>query len=130
VKIAVATDDGQTISRHFGRAGLYAIVTMEGGAVVAREIRPKAAPHRGGDGHAEAAAGDHGSDAAARDKHAQMVGPIGDCSCVIAGGMGRGAYGHIAAAGLRPVITTLDDVDEAAVACASGTIVDHVELLH
>ena len=129
VKIAVVTDDGQTISRHFGRAALYSIVTVEDGAVVAREIRPKAAPHVRSDDHSERAAEDH-SGAAARDKHTEMIVPIGDCACVIAGGMGRGAYTYIRAAGLRPVVTTLHDIDEAALECASGRIVDHVELVH
>jgi predicted Fe-Mo cluster-binding NifX family protein len=64
------------------------------------------------------------------DKHTQMIGPIGDCACVIAGGMGRGAYAHISAAGLRPVVTTLRHIEEAALECASGRIVDHVESLH
>lgn len=129
MKIAVVTDDGQTVSRHFGRAALYSVVTVEDGAVVAREIRPKAAPHSGSDDHAGRAAEDH-SGAAALDKHTQMIGAIGDCACVIAGGMGRGAYTHIRAAGLRPVVTTLSDIDEAALECASGRIVDHVESLH
>jgi predicted Fe-Mo cluster-binding NifX family protein len=126
MKIAVVTDDGQTISRHFGRAALYAVVTVEDGAVVARELRPKSAPHRQADGHSDGAA----DDPAARDKHLAMVGPIGDCAWVIAGGMGRGAYTHLTAAGLRPVVTTLQGIDEAALECAAGRIVDHVEMLH
>jgi hypothetical protein len=64
------------------------------------------------------------------DKDTQMIGPIRDCACVIAGGMGRGAYAHIRAAGLRAVVTTLSEIDEAALECASGRIVDHVESLH
>jgi predicted Fe-Mo cluster-binding NifX family protein len=129
MKIAVVTDDGQTISRHFGRAALYAVVTVVDGGVVARELRPKSAPHRQTDGHADEAAEDH-TGPAARDKHLAMVGPIGDCARVVAGGMGRGAYTHITAAGLRPVVTTLQGIDEAAIECAAGRIVDHVELLH
>ena len=129
LKIAVVTDDGQTISRHFGRAALYAVLTVEDGAIVARELRPKFAPHRQSDGHAQGAGDDHDGPAA-RDKHTEMVGPIGDCTWVVAGGMGRGAYTHISAAGLRPVVTTLHGIDEAAIECASGRMVDHVELLH
>jgi predicted Fe-Mo cluster-binding NifX family protein len=129
MKIAVVTDDGQTISRHFGRAALYAVVTVEDGAVVARELRPKSAPHRQADGHSDGAADDHDGPVA-RDKHLAMVGPIGDCAWVIAGGMGRGAYTHLTAAGLRPVVTTLQGIDEAALECAAGRIVDHVEMLH
>ena len=42
MKIAVITDDGATISRHFGRAPYYAVFTVEDGAVVEREMRDKA----------------------------------------------------------------------------------------
>ena len=129
MKIAVVTDDGRAISRHFGRAARYAVVTVVGDAVVASELRPKSAPHRESEGHAGASAGDHaGPDA--HDRHLAMIGPIADCTWVVAGGMGRGAYAHIAAAGLRPVVTTLESIQQAAVACAAGRIVDHVELLH
>ena len=129
MKIAVVTDDGQTVSQHFGRAGLYSVVTVEDGAVVAHEIRPKAAPHSASDAHSDGTPEDH-TGPAALDKHTQMIGSIGDCACVIAGGMGQGAYTHIRAAGLRPVVTTIRDIDEAALDCASGRIVDHVESLH
>ncbi len=129
VKIAIVTEDGRTISRHFGRAALYAVITVEDGTVVAREIRPKIAPHSGTDDHAGRTAEGH-TGVAALAKHTQMIGPIGDCACVIAGGMGQGAYTHITAAGLRPIVTALSDIDEAALACAFGGIVDHVELLH
>jgi predicted Fe-Mo cluster-binding NifX family protein len=129
MKIAVVTDDGQTISRHFGRAALYAVVTVVDGAIVARELRPKSAPHRQPEGHANSAAVDHAGPAA-QDRHLVMIGPIKDCAWVVAGGMGRGAHTHITAAGLRPVVTTLEGIDEAALACAAGRIVDHVELLH
>ena len=33
MKIAVITEDGTTISQHFGRAPLYVVVTVEGGKI-------------------------------------------------------------------------------------------------
>jgi hypothetical protein len=44
--------------------------------------------------------------------------------------MGQGAYDRIAANGIRPIVTDLRDVDEAAIECAAGRIVDHSERLH
>ena len=41
MKIAVITDNGKTISRHFGRAPHYVVVTVENGKVIAREMREK-----------------------------------------------------------------------------------------
>jgi len=41
MKIAAITDDGVTISQHFGRAPYYAVLTVEEGRVVRRELREK-----------------------------------------------------------------------------------------
>ena len=41
IKIAAITDDGQTISQHFGRAAYYAVLTIEDGKIIAREQREK-----------------------------------------------------------------------------------------
>jgi predicted Fe-Mo cluster-binding NifX family protein len=131
VKIAVATDDGRAISRHFGRAAFYAVLTIEDGAVVGRELRPKFSPHGSGvAAHEEREAGPHGVGPASDVRHDQMAAAISDCSAVICGGMGRGAYDRMTANGIRPVVTDLAAVDEAAIECAAGRIVDHAEWLH
>ena len=132
MKIAVVTDDRQTISRHFGRARMYAVVTVENGAIVSRELRSKSSPHWQSDRpHDEEEAGEaHGTGPVARGKHLAMLGVIGDCAAMIAGGMGRGAYDHATAAGIRPIVTSLRDVDVAALECAAGRIVDEAERLH
>lgn len=128
MKIAVITDDGQTISAHFGRARAYLAITVEDGTIVGREIRPKSAPHLDGARHA----GDDGShdSPAAHARHDEMIAPVADCAYLVARGMGRGAYDRISAAGLRPVVTDLVDPDEAALACAAGRITDLVDRLH
>ena len=38
MKIAIVTDDHQTISAHFGRAQFYEILTIDAGKVTVREI--------------------------------------------------------------------------------------------
>lgn len=133
MKIAVVTDDGKTVSRHFGRARAYAVVTVEDGAIVSRELRDKAAPHwqaerphDDDDGTRDA----HGTGPVAREKHLAMLSGIRDCAAMIAGGMGRGAYDQARVAGIRPVVTSIRDVDEAAIACAEDRIVDEAERLH
>lgn len=42
MKIAVVSDDGETISEHFGRARCYVVLTIEDGEVVALETRARA----------------------------------------------------------------------------------------
>ena len=131
MKIAIATDDGRTVSMHFGRAAHYAVLTVEDGAVVAREIRPKFSPHgSGNDANEELEAGRHGVGPASDDRHDRMAAVIADCSVVICGGMGQGAYDRMKANGIRPILSDLRDVDQAAIECAAGRIVDHVEWLH
>lgn len=128
MRIALVTDDGQTISAHFGRARAYLVLTVQDGAVIHRELRPKAAPHLDGDRHA-ADDGSHDGPAA-HARHDQMLGSILDCDRVVARGMGRGAFDRIAASGLEVVITDRVDPDEAAIACARGQLVSRVERLH
>jgi len=137
VRIAIATDDGRTIGRHFGRARMYAVLTVQNGSVTSRELRDKSAPHwqtpdpvRGVPKGGEHGPGEHGTDQASGAKHAGMFETIGDCDCLIAGGMGRGAHDHATAAGIRPIVTSLEDIERAAIDCAAGRLRDESERLH
>jgi predicted Fe-Mo cluster-binding NifX family protein len=44
--------------------------------------------------------------------------------------MGRGAYIHLEEAGIRPIITDIEDIRTAISAYLSGEIEDHTERLH
>lgn len=132
MKIALVTDDGKTISQHFGRASHYMVVNVENGEIISHEMREKA-------GHAkfhleahehEEPGQPHGFGAAADHKHGQMAETITDCEAVLCRGMGRGAYESMQARNIRPLVTDIADIDEAAKAYANGQIVDHVEKLH
>jgi hypothetical protein len=75
MKVACITDDGKTISAHFGRARHYAVLTVEDGRIVARELRDKLghgqfAPQEE-HGHDHGAA--HGTDPASHDRHVRMA---------------------------------------------------------
>ncbi|MCL5994552.1 MAG: hypothetical protein M1546_00665 [Chloroflexi bacterium] len=41
MKIAFITADGKTVSKHFGRAPYYLVITVEDGRVVSHEMRDK-----------------------------------------------------------------------------------------
>lgn len=130
MKIAIATDDGASMSAHFGRARAYLVITVEDGIVVGREVRAKPAPHLdAGPSHRDDDDGSHDSPAA-HARHDGMIAPITDCACVVSRGMGRGAYDRITAAGIRAIVTDFVDPDEAALACADGRIVNHADRLH
>jgi transcriptional regulator with XRE-family HTH domain/predicted Fe-Mo cluster-binding NifX family protein len=132
MKIAVITDDGQTISQHFGRAPYYLVFTIEGGKIVERELRDKmghnqfsAHPHAH-DSHTP----EHGTDAASHEKHSSMAETIADCKAILCGGMGMGAYESMRRLNIQPVVTDLSDIDAAVQAFITGKLVDHTELLH
>jgi predicted Fe-Mo cluster-binding NifX family protein len=135
MKIAAVSEDGKTISQHFGRAPFYVVVTVEGGQIVSREIRDKighaqfAAKEHADEVHYEDPRG-HGFDAGSQSRHARMAAAIQDCQILLARGMGAGAYYSMEQAGIRPIITDIANIELAALAAANGTIVNHVERLH
>ena len=132
MKIAVVTDNGSTISRHFGRAAFYLVFTVEDGVLVGQEQRAKPGHQHGRhDAHAiplYEQAPEPG--APATDSHSDMLEPIRDCAVVITRGMGTGAYVSVQRAGLTPFITDLATPEAAVAAYIDGTLVDHKELLH
>lgn len=134
MKIAIITDDGKLVSQHFGRAQFYLVVTIEDGNITHREMRPKVGHHQfsasGQDDHAGHHHEHHGNDGEAHQKHAQMAKDITDCETVICGGMGRGAYISMQNLNIRPLVTTIHDVEEALTSLINGTLEDHAELLH
>ena len=73
MKIAVISEDGTTISQHFGRAPYYVVVTAEDGEVVDKEKRDKPGHHSFAHQHQEHDTHDerHGLGAKAQSKHAR-----------------------------------------------------------
>jgi len=132
MKIAVITDDGTTISQHFGRAPYYLVATVENGQIVKRELRDKLGhTHFMNQPHPEEQPGQsHGMDSASHNKHLQMSEAITDCEALLCRGMGMGAYQSMQARGIRPVVTDIVTIDEAVMAYVQGKIVDQVERLH
>lgn len=132
MRIAAITEDGTTISQHFGRAPHYVVVTIEDGRVVGREMREKLGHNQfASDPHAAELPGQpHGTGPDAHDKHLRMSQAIADCEALLCRGMGYGAYQSMQARGIRPVVTDIESIDEAVKAYVEGRIVDHVEKLH
>jgi predicted Fe-Mo cluster-binding NifX family protein len=131
MKIAAVTDDGSTISAHFGRASHYAVLTVKDGEIVQRELRDKL-------GHSQFVGGEeqhqpgqpHGFGPEAQDRHTRMITAIQDCQVLLARGMGWGARQSLEQAGVTAILTDIESIDAAAVAYLAGDIVDHTERLH
>ena len=112
MRIAVVTDGNGGVSRHYGRAPEFLVLTVEDGVIIARETRPKAPCHGEGGGGAAAAE------------------TVSDCDVVIAAGMGTGALGHLDAAGLTVVTTDETDPETAALRCAYGDLPHLANRIH
>ena len=138
MKIAAVSENGTTISQHFGGAPLYIVMTVENGKVVSKERRVRGAQntcachgssqsscHDEHTGH-----GAHGSDAESQTKHAIMADALADCQVILAGGMGYGAYASLKSRNLEAIITDEEYIDDAVSLFLNGKLVNLMEQLH
>ena len=131
MKIAAITEDEVTISQHFGRAPLYVVVTLEEGKIVSKETRPKTGHHTFAESHHDLAPGEQrGYGPGAEGKHASMAQSIADCQVLLAGGMGWGAYESIRSYNIEPVVTDVQDIDEAVGLYLAGKLPNLMDRLH
>ena len=132
MKIAVISEDGTTVSQHFGRAPYYVVVTAEDGEVVDKETRDKMGHHSfAGQHHDDTAPGErHGFGAGAQSRHASMAETIADCKVLIAGGMGWGAYENMTSRGIETIVTDIKTIDEAVKLYLEGKLLNLQQRLH
>lgn len=122
MKIAAVTEDGKTIHSHFGQAPYFEVLTIENNIVVARERRSKPA-HQHGAHHEDHAAGG--------DTHAQgMAQVISDCQVLLARGMGLPAFQALKLAGLEPILTEKQMIEDAVKAYLQGELANRPERMH
>jgi predicted Fe-Mo cluster-binding NifX family protein len=119
-KIAFPTEDGQSISAHFGRAPYFMVVTLDGTAEVKSEQRSKT--YHGSDDHAQHDQHSH--------NHGGMLAPIADCQVLIAGGMGQPAYDSATAAGLTVILTGEKSIAMALAAYRTNTLISDMRRVH
>ena len=132
MKIAVVTDDEKTISTHFGQARYYVVLTVQNGKVTEQETRPKVNQKQfAGEHHHRGEHGDsHGMDRQAQHRHARMMEAIDDCQALIARGMGQGAHYSLTSRGIKPVLTDIQDIQEAVDAYLAGELIENPSRVH
>ena len=132
MKIAVITDDGNTISQHFGRAQYYLVATVENGQVINREMREKLGhAHFSSQPHEPESHGQqHGFSPESQDRHVRMAQTISDCEVLIVRGMGRGAFESMQSLGIKAIVTDIASIDEAIKAYLDGRIENQLDRLH
>ncbi len=120
VKIGVATDEGETVSPHFGMARFYLVFAIEEGVVKGREMRPKKWHQHHGEGHSDGGTmREGGSD---HHGHGEMLSNVMDCEVLVARGMGRPMYDSILQMGIKPYVTKIARAEEVADAYINGTL--------
>ncbi|MEA3450823.1 MAG: NifB/NifX family molybdenum-iron cluster-binding protein [Bacteroidota bacterium] len=124
MKIAVITNDGQTISQHFGRASHYKIFIVENNEITEQETRERKTGHnaQGQSHNHEQHDNSQGHGIGQDDKHDQMAREIGDCQILIAGGMGIGAYKRFFENGISVMMTDKSDISDAVKLYSEGKL--------
>lgn len=119
IKIAAATENGETLSSHFGRAPQYMVYSTADGEISTVEKREK--PHHGDSAH------EHGHHH--QHLHGDMFAPINDCQVLLVGGMGQPAYRKAQAAGLE-IFLTGGPIESAVRAYLSGELTSDMRRVH
>lgn len=127
MKLAIASNNGTTIQRHFGRTHQYVVVTIDDGQEVARETRPVQQRST----LLEIGASDHDHEDGHRHRrHESLVAPIADCDTLIAGGMGRPMAQAAEQAGLDLILTNERLVDDIVTRYLDGSLEHKPDLAH
>lgn len=104
MRIAIASNDQQTIASHLGRTRGFLIYDIEKNNVITKEYRINDFT-----GHARGMEGaDH-----SMDRHSPILSALQGCQAVIARGMGRRIYDDLQSAGIEAFIVNEENADQA-----------------
>jgi predicted Fe-Mo cluster-binding NifX family protein len=117
MKIAFPSDDGETISPHFGRAQTYVVV--DEAEIAERETRDKA--HHGSG---------HQPIESHRSLHEAMFAPLADCQILVTRGMGQPAYEEAVALGLEVILTSEETIEGAMDTYRQGALTSDPRRIH
>ncbi len=124
MKIAFPTDDGKTISPHFGRAPYYLIAVLEEGSEPRFEQREKSYHGSEEHGHHDEHEHNHHRD------HSDMFAPLSDCQVLIAGGMGSPAHDHALSMGLQVLLPAEKNIQNALAMFQRGELKSDPRRIH
>ena len=129
MKIAVATEDGKTISAHFGRSPYFALYNIEDGEITDKEMRRNTftGHFRGGQEHGH---GGHGDSHGDHEGHQTVAEALQDCKAVISHGMGRRAWEDLRASGIEMIVTDETEAESAVRMYLAGELKDRTDKLH
>ncbi len=106
MKIAIPSNDGKTVSKHFGRSEGFIIVEIEDNKII-----NKAYKKNDFTGHAQGLSHEHTAHGHGHHSHEGIFKALGDCSVVIAGGMGQKLYKDFQEKKVMTYLTNESDID-------------------
>ena len=121
MKIAVPTNDGVTMSRHFGRSASFLVFDVQGNSIKSCETRANdgQCSHGPQQSHGEECqSGAH--------SHAGVVSVVANCELVICSGIGDGARQALEAGGIKVMLIGPDagPAERTVAAYLAGTLVE------
>lgn len=117
-RIAIASNDGENISAHFGRTRGFVVYDVDDGTITTHEFRSNTFT-----GHArglEGAGHQH-------DRHGPILAALDDCSVVISRGMGRRIFDDLQHNGIEVFVTDEGTVEKALQLYLEGNLIDRPE---
>lgn len=104
--IALPSQDGNTLSGHFGRSPIFAVYETADGEIKKKELRKNAGAH----GHGECSHGSHDK-GGGHHCHTTLLETLHDVDLVISAGMGKKMYDDLVHAGKIVLLSAEDDCD-------------------
>jgi predicted Fe-Mo cluster-binding NifX family protein len=148
VKIAAVSNNGKSISAHFGKARYFVVVEVEDGKIVGREVIDRESipetpglPQIQSSGRSlnvinTVSGHDHHDEKHHDGKHEGGVmkrhnlEPITGCKVVLSRGMGNGMLQRLNNNNMEAILTNIVSIDEAVNMYLEGNLQNHPELVH
>ena len=115
MKIAIASDDKDSISHHFGKALGFVIFDILDNKIVSKDYRENVGKNSGECGSCN---------------HSVMINNIKDCEVVISYGMGQRIYNDLIKSKITPLVTEEDNVEDALKKFLKNQLINRKDKLH
>lgn len=115
LKIAVASDDGLKIAKHFGKSKGFKIFEIKENKIISKNYR-KNIGNNTGECHS--------------CSHKIIIKNLSDCNIVISYGMGYDIYNDLLDNNIRPIVTEEKSVDDAIKKFINSGLVNRTDKLH
>ncbi|NWJ46377.1 MAG: hypothetical protein HXX08_10910 [Chloroflexi bacterium] len=138
MKIAAVSNNGNSISAHFGKARYFVVLTLEEGKIIKREVidretideTPSLSATSGNSGRVLNVINRQENKSPTGEVKRHNIESIAGCEVVLSRGMGSGMLQRLEQANIRAILTDVMSIDEAVEAYLEGKLSHHPDLVH